>query len=105
MRKQTTKILALALSALVITGMSGCGQKSVPDTTADTVAETTQEAPAETAAETQAAETVAAEDAIPTEPVTIRYAWWGSEKRHEAMLAMIEALDSKFGRLSFFEFF
>ncbi len=101
MRKKMTKVLALALSVLVMTGMSGCGQKNLPDTVTETVVETA--AATETAADANqaeateaAAETVAAEDAIPTEPVTIRYAWWGSEKRHEAMLAMIEAFQAKY---------
>ncbi|MCR5716195.1 MAG: extracellular solute-binding protein [Lachnospiraceae bacterium] len=92
MTRKGSKAIAVAMSMVMAFGIAGCGESAAADTT--------QSAAETTAAESGAAETQAAESAATEEPVTLRYAWWGSDNRHEAMLAMIEAFEAKYPNIT-----
>ncbi|MBO4807455.1 MAG: extracellular solute-binding protein [Lachnospiraceae bacterium] len=81
------KLLALLVSAVtVMSALAGCGSNASSSTATDTApaAETKTES-------TEAATEEAAEPAESSEPVTLRFSWWGGDARHEATLAVIDA--------------
>ena len=66
----------------------GCGSK-----TDNKAADTTAAAQSSSGAE--ASDTAADTKAASGEPVTLRFSWWGSDSRHQALLAVIEAYEKK----------
>ena len=90
MRKSWKKLTALALSACLAGAMAGCGSDAA-DTTAAPKDDTTA---AQTEAEGE--DTTAAEEGGESsgEQVTLRFAWWGGDDRHEATLEAIEAYEA-----------
>jgi len=100
MRKKVTKALALSISSVLMVGAVGCGQENSVNSSSAATEETQAEVIEESASNDQSAESASAEVQIPTEPVTIRYAWWGSDTRHEAMLSMIEAFEAKYPNIT-----
>ncbi|RKM60296.1 MULTISPECIES: ABC transporter substrate-binding protein [unclassified Butyrivibrio] len=77
------KLIALVTSVAMLAGvMSGCGI-SAPEQTTGTGAD--QNAPAAPSAAAPASDS--------SEPVTLRFSWWGGDARHEATLAVIEAYE------------
>lgn len=99
MQNKMKKIMALAISSIMAVGMVACGQKGTVDTS-ETPSESVSEMSEEDDSNAQSTETDNSEASIPSEPVTIRYAWWGSDKRHEAMLSMIEAFETKYPNIT-----
>ena len=85
-KKWISMILAATLAASILTGC-GSGGSAAQATETEQPAETGDtEAVSE---EVQEGETQA-EELAGGEPVTLRFAWWGSDARHEATLAAIE---------------
>ena len=93
MRKQYKKGISLIMAAsMAAVTLMGCGSQS-GNKTADTTA--AQSSAGTTAADTAAADTTAAGTEASGEPVTLRFSWWGSDSRHQALLAVIEAYEKK----------
>lgn len=71
--KKMTRTIALLTAAVMTAGsVAGCGASTKTDTTTST------------------GQTAAAGDAASGEKVTLRFAWWGGEARHNATLKAIE---------------
>lgn len=89
MKKQLKKSISLFMVATMATvSLMGCGSQSgskAPDTTA---------APQNNQS-TEAANMAAGTSAEAGEPVTLRFSWWGSDSRHQALLAVIDAYQKK----------
>lgn len=90
--KQTSLLMAAALTAVSLMGC-GSGSGSIQ---ADTAAATEKsgEKSADGAAGTTAAGGTA-DAAANGEQVTLRFAWWGSDSRHQALLGVIDAYQKK----------
>lgn len=84
LKKQVSVLMAAALATA---SLMGCGSGSGGSQTE--VAATTQ-AGSETAAKAAAGTTAAG-----GEQVTLRFAWWGSDSRHQALLGVIDAYQKK----------
>lgn len=85
--KSWKKVWALILSmVMAISLMAGCGSSQNATTTGATTGTTTGTTAATTSAPTSASE----------EKVTLRFSWWGTEARHEATLAVIDAFMKKY---------
>lgn len=80
MRRLMKRGMALAAAAVMTaSALTGCsGQSSEKETTGNAGTETT-----ESAAESK------------DEDVTLRFSWWGSDSRHQSLLAVIEAYEKK----------
>lgn len=80
MRRFMKRGMALAAAAVMTaSALTGCsGQSSEKETTGNAGTETT-----ESAAESK------------DEDVTLRFSWWGSDSRHQSLLAVIEAYEKK----------
>ncbi len=90
------KVCACVLAASMVMSLAACGSSAEPaaDTTAadNTAAETTA---AETTAAETTADTAATEGEYPDySGVTIRFAWWGSQPRHDATIKVIEQYEA-----------
>lgn len=86
MKKQFKKNAALFLAAAMASvSLMGCGSGTKNTEAADTTA-------AESASGTGTAESRPESDG---EPVTLRFSWWGSDNRHKALLAVIDAYQKK----------
>lgn len=86
--KQVSLLTAAALTAVSLMGCgsgSGGNQEGTAAGTAS-VEESSEEKTADSASGTGAAE---------GEPVTLRFAWWGSDSRHQALLGVIDAYQKK----------
>lgn len=82
MKKQFKKSIGLfAAASLAAVSLMGCGEK-------------VENGKADTAAGTQNAGEVSDTTAV-GEDVTLRFSWWGSDSRHQALLAVIEAYEKK----------
>ncbi|MBT9778152.1 extracellular solute-binding protein [Clostridium sp. MCC353] len=93
MKKQFKKGISLIMAAsMAAVSLMGCGSQS-GNKPADTTA--AQSSAGTTAADTAAAGTTAAGTEASGEPVTLRFSWWGSDSRHQALLAVIEAYEKK----------
>ena len=85
-KKWFSMILAATLATSVLTGCGSGGSAAQATETAQPAETGDAEAVSE---EVQEGETQA-EELAGGEPVTLRFAWWGSDARHEATLAAIE---------------
>lgn len=81
MRKQWRGVLSLAAAAALTVSLSACSSSSGNGTTT-TVADSSA-----SQTESQSGES--------SEPVTLRFAWWGGDSRHEATLKAIELYKKK----------
>lgn len=90
MKKQFKKSAALLMAAsMAAVSLMGCGSGAKS-------AEPPAAAQGSTGAESREAEsTEAGKQASGGEPVTLRFSWWGSDSRHKALLAVIEAYEKK----------
>ncbi|MDO5416392.1 MAG: extracellular solute-binding protein [Lachnospiraceae bacterium] len=90
MKKQLKKNAAFVMAAsIAAASLAGCGSGSEKT-------DTTAAVQATEAAQTAAGnETKADAGAASGEPVTLRFAWWGSDSRHQALLGVIEAYEKK----------
>lgn len=87
MKKQLKKTVSLFMAAsMAAASLMGCGSQS-GSKTADTTA-AAQGSSSAGAADTEA-------DGASGEPVTLRFSWWGSDSRHQALLAVIDAYQKK----------
>lgn len=85
MKKQFKKSAALLMAAsMAAVSLMGCGSSAKS-------ADTASAAQNSTGAES----TEAGKPASGGEPVTLRFSWWGSDSRHKALLAVIEAYEKK----------
>jgi len=85
--KSWKKAWALVLSmVMAISLMAGCGSNQSATTTGTTTGATTGTTTATTTASTSASD----------EKVTLRFSWWGTEARHTATLAVIDAFMKKY---------
>ena len=82
------KALSLTLASVMALSLAACGG-SKP-------AETTAAAPAGTTAAAAAGETAAAS----TEPVTLRFSWWGGDSRHAATEEAVKAFMAKYPNIT-----
>lgn len=84
MRKQFKKSIGLIVAtSLAAVSLMGCGEK-VENGTADTVVSTQNTG--------GASDTTGSGEG---EDVTLRFSWWGSDSRHQALLAVIDAYEKK----------
>lgn len=103
------KVLALALSSAMILSLAGCGSKTEePAASTETKAAATTEtkadaAPAETEAPADTADAATGEQDF--SGVTIRFAWWGSQPRHDATIKVIELWEEKTGMTVEYEYY
>ncbi len=89
-RKTSALVATLMLSTLCL---SGCGgQSTQPDGESAQAAESKTESTQ--SAESKEAESTSKEE-VSTDPVTLRFAWWGSDGRHEAILKAIDIYQTK----------
>lgn len=87
MKKQFKKYLSLVLAAsMAAVSLMGCSSGSQKPDSASAVESSTGEAGKDTQTNTAPAAGT---------PVTLRFAWWGSDSRHQALLAVIEAYQKK----------
>lgn len=90
MKKQLMKRAALVMAAsMAAVSLMGCGS-GAGDKKTDTAAAESSTAAAGANDSTAAGTTEASK-----EPVTLRFSWWGSDSRHQALLAVIEAYEKK----------
>ncbi|MCR5717094.1 MAG: extracellular solute-binding protein [Lachnospiraceae bacterium] len=95
------KVCACVLAASMVMSLAACGsaaEETAP--AAETTAAAAEDTADEAAAETPAAETTAAADesGYPDySGVTIRFAWWGSQPRHDATIKVIEQYEALTG--------
>ncbi len=91
MKKNFKKAMSLALASVMALSLAACGGSGSKETKP---AETTA-AKAE-AAGTEAAGSEAAQTEASTEPVTIKFCWWGGDSRHEATEKAVAAFMQKY---------
>jgi len=107
MKKQFRKVLVVLLAAgMSLSTISGCGQNSAKSssaaqtkaaavTKAQTGTAVSSAAAASKAQTGTAASSAAASKTASGDKVTLRFSWWGSDSRHKALLAAIEAYKKK----------
>ena len=92
MRKQMKQLTSLILAGVLTGSLAGC-MPNKSEQPAPTQAATTA-APAQTEAAAQGA-------AInTTDPITLRFNWWGGDSRHEKTLKAIEAFEAKYPNIT-----
>ena len=91
MRKSIKKALSLTLASVMTLSLAACGSSntSTDSTTAAPAADTTAAAGGDT--------TTAAAS---TEPVELKFSWWGGDTRHEATEKAIEAFMAKYPNIT-----
>ena len=96
MRKQMKKWAGLTLTAALTVSMTGCMPSQSETTVAptETKAEEKKETVVETSAESGNMEINT------TDPITIRFNWWGGDSRHEATLKAIDAFEAKYPNIT-----
>lgn len=99
MKRQVKKVgillLAASLTAVAVAGCSGkdSGASQEPAGTEALGGQTFESQSGE--GETVGGQASQSEAAAFGEPVTLRFAWWGSDGRHQALLAVIEAYEAQ----------
>ena len=86
---------ALFLSMILVlsTIFTGCGGKGDPDSEVkENMSDVEQST--ETRQEAGTEESVQSSDTTLQEPVTIRFAWWGSQARNDQTQAVVEAFEA-----------
>lgn len=92
MKKQLKKHAALMMAAsMAAASLMGCSSGAGK---ADTAAADSSTKVAESSAQAAGADGSTAAEAT-GEPVTLRFSWWGSDSRHQALLAVIDAYQKK----------
>ena len=91
MRKSIKKALSITLASVMTLSLAACGSSntSTDSTTAAPAADTTAAAGGDT--------TTAAAS---TEPVELKFSWWGGDTRHEATEKAIEAFMAKYPNIT-----
>lgn len=93
MKQNRKRLVSLGMACLLAaTTITGC-MPTQSDETKATLAETTAAA---VDGSTAAAETVAELEVNTTDPITLRFNWWGGDSRHEKTLAAIRAFEEKY---------
>lgn len=91
MKKNFKKAMSLALASVMALSLAACGGSGSKETKpAETTAAKTE------AAGTEAAGSEAAQTEASTEPVTIKFCWWGGDSRHEATEKAVAAFMQKY---------
>lgn len=108
MRKQMKQLTSLILAGVLTGSLAGCmpnkSEQPAPTQAATTAAPAQTEAAAggtdktEAPAQTEAAAQGAAINT--TDPITLRFNWWGGDSRHEKTLKAIEAFEAKYPNIT-----
>lgn len=91
MRKQMKQVVSLALAGVMAGSLVGC----MPTNNTQTEATTAQVAQTESGAAQTEASSEKTMEINTTDPITLRFNWWGGDSRHEKTLAAIEAFEKK----------
>ncbi len=92
MRKSIKKAVSLTLASVMTLSLAACGNSST-STEATTAAAAEEKTTAAAAGDTTTA-------AASTEPVELRFSWWGGDTRHEATEKAIEAFMAKYPHIT-----
>ena len=92
MRKSIKKAVSLTLASVMTLSLAACGSSST-STETTTAAATEEKTTAAAAGDTTTA-------AASTEPVELRFSWWGGDTRHEATEKAIEAFMAKYPNIT-----
>lgn len=91
MRKSIKKAVSLTLASVMTLSLAACGSSTSTETTTAAAAE--EKTTAAAAGDTTTA-------AASTEPVELRFSWWGGDTRHEATEKAIEAFMAKYPNIT-----
>lgn len=95
MKGLTKKTLSLLLVLVMVLSLGACGKS---DNTNETPTETPTEAPADNGDNTSG-DTGSNTDTLEpnlTDPIELRFSWWGGDSRHEATLKALDAFMAKY---------
>lgn len=93
MKKTFKKVVSIAVATVMAASLTACGGGSKPADQTETTAAQTK---AETSTDTTEGESAkATEGQNGGEQITLRFAWWGGDSRHEATLKAIELYEQK----------
>ena len=102
MKKSVKRMVSLVLVGALTVSLAGCmpSQKEEPAVAEEPVTAETAETTAAAAAET---EKEPEEDGLTintTDPITLRFNWWGGDSHHEKTLKAIEAFEAKYPNIT-----
>ena len=102
MRKRGKQLVSLLMAGVLACSTAGCMPTASKETAAAAEAEETkaEEKAADetkTAGETGASKEMAVNT---TDPITLRFNWWGGDSRHEKTLAAIDAFEAKYPNIT-----
>lgn len=106
MKRLTKKSLSILLTLILVISFSACGKNEKQDAAA--LAEPTAAADEKTADDTAAApgETAESTDTSSvlepdlTNPIELRFSWWGGDTRHEATIKALDAFSAKYPNIT-----
>ncbi len=98
MKKREKQLLSLILAGTLAGTLVGCMPTAQKETTA-APAQTTA-APAAEAPKTEEPAKAEGLEVNTTDPITIRFNWWGGDSRHEKTLKAIEAFEAKYPNIT-----
>ena len=94
--KKIKKLVCIALSGIMMaSAMSGCTAETKETTSAPEQKEVPHKDGAESPTAENPAESPAAESPEAGEPVSLRFAWWGNDARHEKTIEVIKMYQEK----------
>lgn len=93
MRKSIKKALSLTLASVMTLSLAACGSSN-------TATDTTTAAPAGDTTTAAGGAATAAPAGDSTEPVELKFSWWGGDTRHEATEKAIEAFMAKYPNIT-----
>ena len=94
MKKNLKKALSVTLASTMALSLAACGGSKPAETTAAAAADT------QAAAGQAEGGEASAEGYSSTEPVTIKFSWWGGDTRHEATEKAVEAFMAKYPNIT-----
>ena len=107
MKRLTKKSLSVLLVFIMVISLGACGNNrnqdkaAVAEPTPAAEVKTGDDAATETPAETAQTEDVSAEPAANlTDPIELRFSWWGGDTRHEATIKALEAFSAKYPNIT-----
>ena len=93
MRRSIKKAMSLTLASAMALSLAACGSSTTTETAATTAA-------AGGNSTTAAGGEAGAKAEVSTEPVELRFSWWGGDSRHEATEKAIEAFMAKYPNIT-----
>lgn len=106
MRKRGKQLVSLILAGVMAGSLAGCmptqskDAAAVPVSTEDAGAEGGKEGDAKGEESAAATEAAAKLEVNTTDPITLRFNWWGGDSRHEKTLKAIEAFEAKYPNIT-----